>query len=40
MKLSFVPDSVINFIVRKFSFSIIEKLISMGKGKKFDLWEK
>ena len=39
-KLSFVPDYVINFFVRKFSFSLIEKLISMGKGKKLDIWEK
>ena len=39
-KLIFVPDYVINFLVRKFSFSLIEKLISMGKGKKIDLWEK
>ena len=40
LKLSFVPDYVINFLVRKLSFSLIEKLISMGKGKKFELWEK
>lgn len=41
-KLAFAPAGVVNYILRKFSHMMFEKLLSLGSEKKFkgSIWEK
>lgn len=40
MHLSFVPDSVVNYVIRKFSFSLFERMFAIGHRIEGTEWEK